>query len=139
MADVVRLSSRYRFVASHRLHLDTFSPEQNVRVFGKCNNPHGHGHDYALDITVEGPVGADGQVVNRAEMDALVREHVIAVLDHKNLNKDVTEFAALNPTTENLMAVIHARLARHWTLPARLVRVTIIETPKNTFAMEAAK
>jgi len=135
----VRLTSRYRFVASHRLDVAALSPEENRRVFGKCNNPHGHGHDYAVDLTVEGPVDADGQVVNRREMDALVKEHVVAKLDYKNLNYDVEEFQKLNPTTENLAEVIRATLEQHWTLGARLARITIIETPKNRFVLEVPR
>ena len=72
----MRLTSRYRFSASHRLDTPVMSPEENRRLYGKCNNPHGHGHDYVLDITVDGPVDQDGQVVNREALDAVVRAFV---------------------------------------------------------------
>ena len=133
----MRLTARYRFAASHRLNLAHLSEEENRRLFDKCNNPYGHGHDYSLDVTVEGPVGEDGQVVNRAALDALIRVRVVAKLDHRNLNSDVPDFAGTNPTTENLAELIRGWLASGWTLPPRLVRLSIIETPKNTFTWEA--
>jgi 6-pyruvoyltetrahydropterin/6-carboxytetrahydropterin synthase len=133
----VKLTTRYRFAASHRLHTPALSAEDNRALYGKCNNPHGHGHDYVVDLTVEGPVGPDGQVVNRMEMDALVRERVLARLDHKNINLDVEEFARLVPTTENLADVIRQWLQAAWTIAPRLIRVRISETDRNTFAWEA--
>jgi 6-pyruvoyltetrahydropterin/6-carboxytetrahydropterin synthase len=132
----VRLTSRYRFAAAHRLDTPALSPEENRKLYGKCNNPFGHGHDYVVDVTVEGPTGADGQVVNRAALDRVVREAVIEQLDHKNLNADVPEFAHAVPTTENLAGVIQARLELAWPLPARLVRLRIGETDRNTFVWE---
>jgi len=134
----VKLTARYHFAASHRLHTPALSDEENRALYGKCNNPYGHGHDYAIDLTMEGPVGADGQVVNRMEMDTLVRERVLERLDHKNINMDVDEFARLVPTTENLAEVIRGWLEAGWTLAPRLVRVQISETDRNTFAWEAA-
>jgi 6-pyruvoyltetrahydropterin/6-carboxytetrahydropterin synthase len=133
----MKLTARYRFAASHRLQLDQLSPEENRRLFDKCNNPHGHGHDYSLEVTVEGPVGADGQVVNRAQLDSFVHESVIAKLDHRNLNCDVDDFAGINPTTENLAELIGGWLQKDWALTPRLVKLGIIETPKNRFDWEA--
>src|SRR5262249_17834012 len=121
----VKLTTRYRFAASHRLHTPALSDEENRALYGKCNNLHGHGHDYTVDLTLEGPVGTDGQVVNRQELDRLVRGRVLARLDHKNLNLDVEEFARLVPTTENLAAVVRQWLKAGWTLAPRLVRVRI--------------
>src|SRR4030095_4044424 len=89
----MKLTSRYRFSASHRLDTSAMSPEENRKLYGKCNNPHGHGHDYVLDITVDGPVEQEGRVVNRETMNRLVRERVLARLDHKNLNADIPELA----------------------------------------------
>ena len=134
----MRLTTRHRFSAAHRLDTPALSPDENRRLYGKCNNPFGHGHDYSVDVTVEGSVGGDGQVVNRREFDALVRAAVIERLDHKNLNADLPEFATAVPTTENLATVIRESLQRHWTLPARLVRVRISETDRNTFVWEAS-
>jgi len=135
----VTLTSRYRFSASHRLDTPALTPEENRRLYGKCNNPHGHGHDYVLEITVDGPVDRDGQVVNREAMDTLVRQRVLARLDHKNLNVDLPEFAATVATTENLATLVHGVLAEHWTLPARLARVRIAETGRNSFELEVPK
>jgi len=130
------LTSRYRFSASHRLDTSALSPEENRRLYGKCNNPHGHGHDYVLDITVDGPVDRDGQVVNREALDAVVRERVLARLDHKNLNADIPELLGSVTTTENLATLVRGALADGWTLPARLARVRISETARNTFELE---
>jgi len=130
------LTSRYRFSASHRLDTSALSPEENRRLYGKCNNPHGHGHDYVLDITVDGPVDEDGQVVNREALDAVVRERVLARLDHKNLNADIPELSGSVTTTENLATLVRGALADGWTLPARLARVRISETARNTFELE---
>src|SRR5579864_5084902 len=132
----MKLTSRYRFSASHRLDTPALSPEENRKLYGKCNNPHGHGHDYVLEITVEGPVDENGQVVNRDAMDALVRERVLGRLDHKNLNADIPEFAGSVTTTENLATLVHGALAKGWTLPARLARVGIAETARNSFGLE---
>ena len=132
----MRLTSRYRFSASHRLDTPAMSPEENRKLYGKCNNPHGHGHDYILEITVDGPVGQDGQVVNRETLDAVVRARVLARLDHKNLNADVPELAGSVTTTENLATLVRGALADGWTLPARLARVRISETVRNTFELE---
>ena len=133
----MRLTTRHRFSAAHRLDTPALTPEENRRLYGKCNNPFGHGHDYTVDITVEGAVSADGQVANRAALDALVESAVIARLDHKNLNADLPEFATAVATTENLATVIRESLEREWTLAARLVRVRISETDRNTFIWEA--
>ena len=133
------LTSRYRFSASHRLDTAALTPEENRRLYGKCNNPHGHGHDYVLEITVDGPVDRDGQVVNREAMDTLIRQRVLTRLDHKNLNVDLPEFAATVATTENLATLVHGALTEHWTLPARLARVRISETGRNSFELEVPK
>jgi len=134
----VRLTSRYRFSASHRLDTPALTPEENQKLYGKCNNPHGHGHDYVLEITVDGPVAPDGQVVNREALDALVRERVLARLDHKNLNADIPELAGSVTTTENLATLVRKSLTQEWTLPARLAGVRISETARNTFELEVA-
>lgn len=134
----MKLTSRYRFSASHRLDTAALSPDENRRLYGKCNNPHGHGHDYVLEITVEGPVDLDGQVVNREALDAVVRERVLARLDHQNLNADIPELAGSVTTTENLATMVRGVLTDGWALPARLARVRISETPRNTFELEVS-
>lgn len=133
----MRLTTRYRFAASHRLHTPALSEEENYALYGKCNNPYGHGHNYVVDITVEGPVDALGQVVNRLALDTLVKENVLARMDHRNLNVDLAEFQSMVPTTENLAAVIQESLERNWTLRAKLVRLQISETDRNSFVWEA--
>jgi len=130
------LTRRFRFAASHRLNTEALSPEENTRLYGKCNNPYGHGHDYVLDVTVDGRVRPDGQVVDRQALDQLVMEQVLARLDHRNLNCDVPELAERVPTTENLASAIEDMLKRNWRLPARLAKVRISETAKNTFELE---
>jgi 6-pyruvoyltetrahydropterin/6-carboxytetrahydropterin synthase len=129
------LTRRYRFAASHRLNTDALSPQENARLYGKCNYPFGHGHDYVLDVTVAGPVDASGQIVNREALDALVAERVLSRVDHRNLNCDVPELDGRVPTTENLSSAIERMLASEWTLPAALARVRISETARNTFEL----
>jgi len=135
----LRLTSRYHFSASHRLATAALTAEENRRVYGKCNNPYGHGHDYVLEVSVEGPVGEDGQLVRREELETLVADRVLALLDHKDLNTDVAGFAGRVTTTENLAAVIRAQLEQHWTLTPRLAGLRISETPRNTFSWEGSR
>jgi 6-pyruvoyltetrahydropterin/6-carboxytetrahydropterin synthase len=137
---VIRLTRRYRFAASHRLHSDNLPEDENRAVFGKCNNPYGHGHDYVLEVSVTGPVESEsGQAVRLGTLDRAVQETVLAGMDHRNLNAEVEEFrGGLVPTTENLAEVILNRLDRNWGrffpkgLP-RLERIRIYETPRNIF------
>lgn len=131
----MKLTRRYRFAASHRLDVPSLSPEENRRLFGKCNNPYGHGHDYVVDVTVDGQPDESGQIVNRAALDDLVHERILKQLDHKNLNCDVTELRGVVPTTENLAEALNRMLLRDWPLPARLSGVRISETDRNTFEL----
>ncbi len=136
---MIRLTRRYRFSASHRLHANRLSDLENRAVYGKCNNPFGHGHDYVLEVSVRGPLDEKtGRVADLAALDRLVHREVVGAFDHGNLNLDVPEFAGVVPTTENLVAVVERRLRRHW--PAafpgdwpRLDRIRIQETRRNTF------
>lgn len=132
----MRLTRRYRFAASHRLNSDALTPGDNARLYGKCNNPFGHGHDYVLDVSVEGPVDASGQIVDRHALDALVQERVLVRVDHRNLNCDLPELQSQVATTENLAFAIERMLAWDWPLRARLARVRISETARNTFELE---
>ncbi len=133
----MRLTRRYRFSASHRLDVPGFSKEENQRLFGKCNNPHGHGHDYVLDVTLEGSPDKSGQIVSRPALDELISGRVLNRFEHKNLNIDVPEMAGVVPTTENLASAIRDAIAREWSFPARLDRVRISETARNIFELEA--
>jgi 6-pyruvoyltetrahydropterin/6-carboxytetrahydropterin synthase len=131
----VRLSRRYRFSAAHRLHSARFSEEENQRLYGKCANPHGHGHNYVLEVTVAGPVdAATGMVANLGELDGFVEREVVEAFDHKYLNEEVAEFRVEVPTTENLCREIWRRLRGF--PAARLERVRMEETSKNSFEYE---
>ena len=135
----MRLTRRYRFSASHRLHSPALSESENARVYGKCNNPHGHGHDYVLEVSVCGPLGPrSARVVEVATLDRLVEEHVLSRLRHRDLNSEAPELAGAPPTTENLAAGIARSLASQWerAFPEGspvLERVRIHETPNNVF------
>lgn len=134
----MKLTRRYRFAASHRLDVPALSAEENRRLFGKCNNPYGHGHDYVLEVTVEGTPDHTGQVANRETLDALVREKILQRLDHRNLNKDAPELAGIVPTTENLAVAIRGALAADWPLASRLEKIRVSETDRNMFELEAS-
>jgi 6-pyruvoyltetrahydropterin/6-carboxytetrahydropterin synthase len=126
------LTRRYRFSASHRLNTPRLSDAENRRIYGKCNSPHGHGHNYALEVTLTGPVdSATGMIVNLAELDPFVEREVIEPFDHKHLNEEIAEFQSLVPTTENVCREIFRRLEKF--SAARLERVRIEETSKNSF------
>jgi 6-pyruvoyltetrahydropterin/6-carboxytetrahydropterin synthase len=129
------LSRRYRFSASHRLHVDGMSADRNREVFGKCNNPFGHGHNYTLQITLHGPIDAEtGMVVNLADLDAYVRATVLERFDLANLN-DAAEFRAFVPSTENLAVVLWRMMEPFAALhaPVRLHRIRVEETHNNSF------
>jgi 6-pyruvoyltetrahydropterin/6-carboxytetrahydropterin synthase len=128
---MVRLTQRFEFSAAHRLHADTLSAAENADVFGRCNNPNGHGHNYELEVTVAGDPGPTGEVMNVHVLQRLVNEQVIDVFDHKHLNLDCPDFRGLNPTVENIARVIHGRLRPHVSPPGRLVSVRVWETPKT--------
>jgi 6-pyruvoyltetrahydropterin/6-carboxytetrahydropterin synthase len=122
----------YTISASHRLHSDALSVEENFATFGKCNNPHGHGHNYRIEVTVGGGVDAStGMVINMATLDAVVRKEVLKRLDHTNLNLDPL-FLERVSTTENLCIGIYD-LLRGALEPAKLEKVRIEETENNFF------
>ncbi len=126
------LTRRYWISASHRLHNDAFSAEKNRTTYGKCNNPHGHGHNYAVEITVSGQVDPQtGMVCNLADLDGFVAREVLERFDHASLNC-LPGFRALVPTTENLCAEIYEILRRGFTA-AHLEKVRIEETAMNSF------
>jgi len=128
----LRLSRRYRFAASHRLHSERLEEEENRRVYGKCNNPYGHGHNYVVEVAVSGPVNPmTGMIANLADLDAFVEREVIEPFDHKYLNEELPEFRASVPTTENICIEIFNRLKRF--PDAKLERVRVEETGLNSF------
>jgi len=130
--EMVRLTQMFEFSAAHRLHVDSLSDEENRRVFGKCNNPSGHGHNYQVEVSVAGPVDESGCVMPLPRFEDIVKREVIDRLDHKHLNRDTAEFAKVNPSVENIAVAIWGMLAEK-VRPARLECVRVWETPK-TFA-----
>ena len=128
----VELGRRYRFAASHRLHSEKLSQEENCRIYGKCNNPYGHGHNYVVEVRVSGPVNAaTGMITNLADLDEFVNREVIEAFDHRSFNEDVAEFREQVPTTENVCIEIFRRLKAF--PKAKLERVRVEETSNNTF------
>lgn len=137
---MTRLTRRYHFAASHRLHSPQFSEQENRELYGKCTNPYGHGHDYVLEITVAGPVDSfSGQVVNVSALDGLVNAEILKDFDHRYLNVDVGEFQDNIPTSENILRVAERRLRERWpeTWP-RLEALRLRETRRNTFELRAS-
>jgi 6-pyruvoyltetrahydropterin/6-carboxytetrahydropterin synthase len=125
------VTRRVHFNAAHRLWNPAFSDEENERVFGVCTNPNFHGHNYNLDVSVEGEIDpATGYVLDINRLKAIVEDCVVRHLDHKNLNLDVPWFHHLNPTAEHI-AVVCWRLLAPAVQPARLVRIRLWETERN--------
>lgn len=130
-SDMVSMTYAFEFSAAHRLYCDRLSPEENQRVFGRCTNPSGHGHNYVVQVTLKGaPDSQTGCVLALADFERIVNEEVIDCFDHKHLNKDCPEFATLNPSVENITRVIYDKLKGAFT-SARLQRVRVYETPKT--------
>jgi 6-pyruvoyltetrahydropterin/6-carboxytetrahydropterin synthase len=129
------LTRRYRFAASHRLHQPNFTEGENQRIYGKCSNPYGHGHNYSLEVTISGAVDpATGMVVNLGELDPFVEREVVEAFDHKYLNEEVPEFSTEVPTAENICREIYRRLKTF--SAGRLERVRLEETSKNSFEFD---
>lgn len=128
---LVSVFRRAHFNAAHRLHNPTWSEEKNRQVFGLCNNPSFHGHNYELEVQVTGPVDPEtGMVVDLVWLADLIKQEVELRFDHKNLNLDTAEFRDLNPTAENIALVIWRILRPH--IPAELsLRLRLYETPRN--------
>lgn len=134
---IVRLSRRYTFAASHRLHAPGLSDAENKAIYGKCNNPFGHGHNYEVEITVRGRVDSvTGRVMDLAVLDNLAAEQILKPMGHRDLNREILCFQTCVPTTENLAAEIDRRLRAAW--PAVfgpdgpvLEKIRILETERN--------
>ncbi|MCH8274118.1 MAG: 6-carboxytetrahydropterin synthase [Armatimonadetes bacterium] len=128
----VTLTRVYEFCASHRLHSPDLSENENREVFGKCNNPHGHGHNYELEVTVCGPIDpVTGMMADLEKIDHVVDAEVVDRYDHKHLNIDLPELSGLIPTTEIMTRVIWKRLVGK--LPAKLERIMLRETARSSF------
>ena len=131
---MIALTRSLDFAASHRLHAPGLSDAENCTLFGKCNNPHGHGHNYGVEVTVTGdPDPVTGMLVDLAALDAVLEQEIMGRFDHKHLNLDTPDFAAINPTSENLTRVIWEHLENKIPAPARLYRVVVKETDRNYF------
>lgn len=135
--ETVILAHRYEFAAAHRLHVPQLSEEKNRDIFGKCNNPAGHGHNYELEVSVRLPISSDGSLSAIDQLDQMVDEQVIERLDHKHLNMDVPEFESLNPSVEHIAKVIHGWMTSalqesNALSKAELEAVTVWETGKTS-------
>ncbi len=127
----VKVSRKAQFNAAHRLYRKDWSFEKNEEVFGKCNNPKYHGHNYDLIVSVTGEIDpVTGYVMDMKVLKDLIKEHVENAMDHKNLNEEVPEFKNLNPTAENIAVVIFDKLRSHIESDKEL-EVVLYETPRN--------
>ena len=127
----VTVSRKAHFNAAHRLYRKDWSMEKNQEVFGKCNNTNFHGHNYELIVSVTGEVdAATGYVIDTKILSDLIKEHIEEAFDHKNLNEDVPEFAALNPTAEHIAYIIWNKL-RVLIASDKELEITLYETPRN--------
>ena len=137
------VTRKYRFSASHRLHAPALGDAENRTLYGKCNNPFGHGHNYEIAVTVRGPVEAQsGRVVDPELLDGLVRRQVLEPFGHSNLNMDTDAFRGVVPTSENVAVEICRRLKRHWSAAfpgawPKLEKIRIAETERNIFELGA--
>jgi 6-pyruvoyltetrahydropterin/6-carboxytetrahydropterin synthase len=137
-----RVTRRYRFAASHRLHAAELSADENRQLYGKCNHPYGHGHNYVVEVSARGPADRHGRAVDLALLDELVRRQVVTEFDHRNLNVEVERFASEVPTSENLAREVCRRLKQNWSGVfagewPRLEKVRVGETRKNIFEINA--
>ena len=128
------VTRREHFNSAHRLHNTTWSHERNKSVFGKCNNPNFHGHNYELEVKVIGSINEDtGYVIDTKDLSDLIKMHILEKFDHKNLNLDVEEFKDLNPTAENIVVIIYNKLKAK--LDSKFdLEVVLYETPRNFVA-----
>ncbi len=128
----VYITRQVHFNAAHRLHNPSKSQEWNVKQYGLCTNPHWHGHNYVLEITVAGEPDADtGYIMDLSALKRIVHEAVVDRCDHRNLNTDVDFLRGIIPSTENLTIAFWAEIEKHLPANARLYRVRLYETPRN--------
>lgn len=140
---MIRVTRKYRFSASHRLHAAALGEAENRELYGKCNSPFGHGHNYEIEVSVRGPLEErSGRAVDLDLLDGLVRRQVLEAFEHRNLNDEIPAFRAVVPTSENLALEAVRRLKQNWgaVFPAqwpRLEKVAITETSRNSFEVSA--
>ena len=127
----ITVSRKAHFNAAHRLYRRDWDEAQNKKIFGKCANPHYHGHNYELIVSVTGPIDHEtGYVIDMKVLKDLIKDHVEDALDHKNLNEQVEDYAAVIPTAENIAVVIYNKLKPHLDSTMAL-EITLYETPRN--------
>jgi 6-pyruvoyltetrahydropterin/6-carboxytetrahydropterin synthase len=127
----VTVTRRLQFNAAHRVHNPSLSEEENGRLFGKCNNPNWHGHNYTLDVSVRGPIDErTGYVMDLGVLKRVVEERVVDKIDHRNFNLDVDFMRGVIPTSENIIVAIWRELEPA-VRPGRLARLVLWETPNN--------
>lgn len=128
----VRVTRRLHFAAAHRLRREDWSDEKNREVFGLCANENWHGHNYELDVTIEGEVDPEtGFVIDLKKVKELVESRVVNEIDHRNLNLDVEWMRNVNPTTENLIVGMWRRIVDGLPAGVQLARLVLWETPRN--------
>ena len=128
---MVYLTQRFEFSAAHRLNNPALDEQRNREVFGKCNNPAGHGHNYEFEVTLAGTVGNSGHLIDPDDFAGIVNRQVIDRFDHRNLNMETSEFASVIPSVENIAKAIHDLLADQFVAPVRLHQVRVWETGKT--------
>jgi len=131
MSKRIAISRREHFNAAHRLHNPNWSDEKNTKIFGKCNNPNFHGHNYVIHVTIIGEVEPEtGYLIDTKILSNIIQKDVLDLLDHKNLNLDVPQFKTLNPTVENIVIVIYdilrEKIEKHLD-----IKIKLYETPRN--------
>ena len=128
---IVTVTRRLRFNAAHRVHNPALSDEENRALFGKCNNPNWHGHNYVLEVSVRGPIDErSGYVIDLGALKSIVQREIIDVVDHRNMNVEVPFMRGINPTTENIVVACWRVLEPH-VAPGRLTRLRLWETENN--------
>ncbi len=141
----VHLTRRYGFAASHRLHSSALTDEENRETYGKCDNPHGHGHNYEVELTVRGTVDpVTGRVVDLGLLDELAESQVLAPFRYRNLNEEIAVFRTIVPTTENLGLEVDRRLREAWpgtfgSGGPHLEKIRIRETDRNICEIEGVR
>jgi 6-pyruvoyltetrahydropterin/6-carboxytetrahydropterin synthase len=131
-AKIVSVCRKEHFNAAHRLHNENLSASENERLFGKCNNPNYHGHNYDLIVKVTGPVQAQtGYVMDTKILKDIIHSEVLERFDHKNLNLDTEEFKHVNPTAENIAIVIHDLIKAKLNNNSLALKITLYETERN--------
>ena len=126
---MVEMTQQFEFSAAHRLNCDSLTDHENRDIFGKCNNPNGHGHNYVVEVSVAGEIGSSGSVVCLNKFQDTVKAEIVDRLDHKHLNHDVPYFADVNPSVENIAIAIYNWLDGK--LESQLVAIKVFETPKT--------